>query len=390
AAGTVRPEDRLDATGLARGLHQTAEGLPPPGLLPLAGPVVTADVEGDSHPTEVAGGPRLFDAEAAEAAEAAATFPAAMADEGDGGDGGDGGLAGRRRRVPRWAWIIGVVALLVAAGAAAYVLTRPPPSHPVPSLRGDTEAQAAAALAPLRLHLDVTGRVYDPNAPAGTVLSQTPAPTSGLHEGGRVHAVVSKGPQPVNVPKLAGQTPDEAKAVLTTLGLRLGTVTPAASATVPEGQIISTTPAVGTALPGQAVDVVVSSGKPFVTVPLLAGAQVASYAAAQAALAGVGLAPAESDQFSDTVPKGQVIGTSPAPGVSVRQDTPITVKISKGPDLVAVPSVAQQSVGAASQAMAAAGLSVSGVTGDPTKTVTGSNPPAGAMLHRGSAVQLVT
>ncbi|HEY1733358.1 MAG TPA: serine/threonine-protein kinase, partial [Acidimicrobiales bacterium] len=82
AAGTVAPGDRLDAAGLVRQLGSLARSLPPPGPLPLAGPLVTGDVEVDVNPTMLAGPGRssvaagarsevLFDPEAAEPAELA-------------------------------------------------------------------------------------------------------------------------------------------------------------------------------------------------------------------------------------------------------------------------------------------------------------------------------
>jgi beta-lactam-binding protein with PASTA domain len=47
-------------------------------------------------------------------------------------------------------------------------------------------------------------------------------------------------------------------------------------------------------------------------------------------------------------------------------------------------------VPAAASALEAAGFAVTGVTGDPTATVTGTSPPAGALVHRGGSVQIVT
>jgi hypothetical protein len=48
------------------------------------------------------------------------------------------------------------------------------------------------------------------------------------------------------------------------------------------------------------------------------------------------------------------------------------------------------SVGAASQTLAGAGFQLSGVTGDPIATVTGTSPASGAMVLFGSAVQIIT
>ncbi len=473
AAGAIRPADRLDAARFAAGLRQVAKELPAPGSLPLAGPILTGDVERDADPTQVPGpaglagvegrrepggptpgrpgadtgsfgaalpppparsagpgghprasasgedrypedrypedrypedrtlvvGRGVFDADAvdrrSERGRGVYDAEALAADDSSEGIAAAAPSAGRRprrwrRRVRRRVLLALAVVVVVAAGGGAYVVTRPGPRHPVPAVQGRTEAQAASALTPLHLHLDVTARRYDPTAPSGVILTQTPAATTRLPEGSVVRAVVSEGPKPVEVPPLAGQTEAAARPALVAAGLQVGTVTQASSETVPSGQVISTSPVSGTLLPGQTVNLVVSTGKPFVTVPLLSTAQSASFATAQAAFAGLGLSSVESDQFSDTVAKGQVIATSPAPGVSVQQGTSVTVQVSKGPDLVAVPNVRGTSVTAASQAIAAAGLAVSGVNGNPTATVTGTSPAAGAMVHRGASVEIDT
>jgi hypothetical protein len=52
--------------------------------------------------------------------------------------------------------------------------------------------------------------------------------------------------------------------------------------------------------------------------------------------------------------------------------------------------VAGDSVGAASQTLAAAGFQISGVTGNPIATVTSTWPAAGTWAHYGAAIQIVT
>lgn len=98
----------------------------------------------------------------------------------------------------------------------------------------------------------------------------------------------------------------------------------------------------------------------------------------------------EHDDYSDSVPRGQVIGTDPPGGTTVPVGSKVTVTVSKGPHLVAVPNVVQDSVGAASQALASFGFQVSGVTGNPIYAVIGTSPPSGALVHYGSPVQILT
>jgi serine/threonine-protein kinase len=428
AAGTVDPAERLDALTLARALDGVVARLPPPSPLPLAGPATYRELEGDDSPTDYPGRPRLFDgaladggaaspaaagaADAlvvdrrrwAEADEGAAT---GLAGAGHGGwttaapdpagtavDGGEGiaepppaGLGRTRRR--RWRWVaagLGVVVLVAGAVVAALHFNRAlTPSHPVPSLVGATQASAAARLQPLHLHLQVGGSVYDAGAPAGTVIKQRPA-TGHLKEGETIAVTLSRGPEPVAVPNVQGLTAVDATALLRRAGLKAA-VSHRPSMTVPAGAVISSTPHQGSLLPGQTVTLVVSTGKPTVPVPAIAGG---SFATARSSLAATELGASETDQYNDNVPIGVVIGSVPPAGSAVTVGSPVTVVVSRGPHLVTVPNVAGDSVGAASQELSALGFAISGVTGNPIATVTSTSPGAGTLAHYGAAVQIVT
>jgi serine/threonine-protein kinase len=319
------------------------------------------------------------------AGSAGAAGPASLQAEG-------AGKSGRGRRLPRWRrgrWlVVGLAAMALVAAAIATtihftgVLT---PSHPVPNLTGTSQAEAAARLRPLHLHLQVTGTRYDARAPAGTVIAQLPAAVR-LKEGGTVAVTISGGPQPVAVPDVQALTATDASALLQRLGLKVA-VSRHSSMTVPSGSVISSTPNGGSLLPGQTVHLVVSTGKPTVAVPAVAGGSLAT---AQASLAAAGLGISEQTAYSDTVPKGSVISTLPPAGAAATVGSPVTVVTSLGPHLVTIPDVAGDSVGAASQTLAAAGFQISGVTGNPIATVTSTAPAAGTLAHYGAAIQIVT
>jgi serine/threonine-protein kinase len=233
--------------------------------------------------------------------------------------------------------------------------------------------------------VQVAGSAYDARAPAGTVISQRPA-SGRLKEGGTVAVTLSRGPQPVAVPNVQGLTAADATALLQRAGLKAA-VSHQPSMTVPAGAVISSTPHQGLLLPGQTVAVEVSTGKPTVPVPNVAGG---SLAAARFSLAAAGLGASEQDQYNDTVPSGTVIGSVPTTGTAVPVGSKVTVVVSRGPHLVAVPDVAGDSVGAASQALGALGFAISGVTGNPIATVTSTSPGAGNLAHYGAAIQIVT
>ena len=308
-------------------------------------------------------------------------------------DGGGDGLRPPVRRRRRWRWAaLAVLVAIVAAGGTVIGLRATgtlTPSHPVPSLVGVSQAAAAQRLAPLHLRLAVSGRTYDAHAPAGSIISQRPA-SGQLKEGSTVAVTLSLGPRPVSVPNVVGLQSAAASTLLSYLGLRPEVVGHTASMTVPAGAVVSSNPNHGTLLPGQPVSLVVSTGKPTVSIPSLEGANAGSFAAAQAALEAVHLTANEATAYSDTVPPGEVIGTNPSSETVLIVGSQVTVVVSKGPRLVSVPNVRGESVGAASQTLSNDGFQVSGVTGNPIATVTGTAPSSGAVVRFGSAVQIIT
>ena len=413
AAGTADPGRRVDAAELAHSLDTAAARLPPPAPLPLAAPLVTGETESDVDPTEFPGRTKLFDVAAVEREESrhgsgrgpvgvapafahSAPPPEPPGREQSGGSSGreppSGPIFGRRRgrRLRIVAALLAVLLVLGGGTAGALVATGALTStHPVPQVVGQSEPAARAAVARLHFKLAVYGRSYS-STPAGTVLAQRPN-RGRLSEGSTLSVLLSLGPQPVKVPTgLAGMHQADAEAVLQALGLKVGNVTQETSLTVAAGDVISSNPSAGTLLPGQAVDLTVSSGKPMVAIPALTGANAQSFAAAQSALQAVGLTAVESDAFNDTVPKGQVIGTQPPGGTSVPVGSQVTVLVSKGPDLVAIPSVASDSIPQATQVLNAAGFAVSVSNASSSATARGTNPPAGTMAPRGSNVTIIT
>jgi hypothetical protein len=95
---------------------------------------------------------------------------------------------------------------------------------------------------------------------AGRVISTDPQPGSLVSEGDPITVVVSQGAESVNVPRLVGQTRDEARDTLIAVGLQLGNVDSEPSDR-PEGTVIRSDPAEGvSAQPGDQVDIVLSLG----------------------------------------------------------------------------------------------------------------------------------
>ncbi len=100
----------------------------------------------------------------------------------------------------------------------------------------------------------------------------------------------------------------------------------------------------------------------------------------------------QSEQ-SDTVPSGRVTRTDPGANAQVKRGSAVTMFVSTGPQLVAVPNVVGQSQGQAMQTLQQAGFQVfvsqQGVN-NPTQNgqVLAQNPSAGGQQPKGSGVTL--
>ena len=245
--------------------------------------------------------------------------------------------------------------------------------------------------------------MFDDTVPAGSVVSWSVPDQPNLVAGNTVvpgvtvQVVLSKGPAP-RLPELTGLTLDAATQALTAQQLVIAQGPPAYDETAPAGQVLSwSVPGhpeliAGSVVdPGTVVQVVLSQGPAPRTVPSLVGLSAAD---AQAQIESAGLVFGQlGDEFSPTVPIGAVTRQDPAPGVQVQKGATVSVAISKGPDVVAVPDIAGKPLQAAQDALSGAGLAVGVVTGDPAGVVTaatvGGNPvAAGQALPRGTAVDL--
>jgi serine/threonine-protein kinase len=139
------------------------------------------------------------------------------------------------------------------------------------------------------------------------------------------------------------------------------------------------------------VAVVVSKGPAPRTVPTLLGLDEAG---ATAALAAIDLTVVRAaDIFSNDVPVGQVADQSLASGTAIDRGSSVTIAISKGPDLVAMPSLANLSHAAVKTALTDAGLVLGAVEGNTagflyaTKAA-GAPVVVGQLLLRGTAIDL--
>ena len=325
--GAIDPNDRYpDAATMRQAISDAADALPPPGPLLLAGMIDRAD----PHPTRAAPvqAAPLFDQDAVDARASELRIETEPDRKRS--------TPGERRLVP---WIVAVVLIVIAGlafGALAQVSSAAAVS--IPGLRGLTTAQAIAAARAQGLTATVAATRAAPD-PKGTVIEQSPG-AGAFSSSRRVTLVVSSGPAPVAVPKIVNVTWDQAKQALDGAGLiYAATPTTQYDDTIVAGNVISVTPAPGAQIaPDGTVKVVVSSGHAPVQIPDVSNL---SYADAVSALTAKNFKPrrADTDEFSDTVAAGNVTRTEPAIGANAPFGSEVVVHVSKGPDLVLVPSV---------------------------------------------------
>ena len=293
----------------------------------------------------------------------------------------------------RW-FIALLVVLAVGGGVLAWYNTRPETST-VPNLAGMRQGEALNQIGPFKGAIEEEA---SETVEAGVVTRTAPTAGTTLEHGTTITIFVSTGPAPRALPELAGLTVPEAAAALAELGLVIIESDAVFDEVVPPGVIVSwsipaapTLTAGATVTKGTTVQVVPSAGPVPRIVPDLANMPIAD---ATAAVQTLGLVYAQgADEFSNTVPVGAVIRQDVPPGSEAARGSTVTVVVSKGPDLVAMPSLAGLDYNGMVAAIQAAGLVVGTVTGDTTQpfqsaAVSGSAVVDGQQFLRGTAVDL--
>jgi serine/threonine-protein kinase len=336
---------------------------------------------------------------------------------GDTGSTGDSGViateatvglarSSNRRRARGW-WLFALVLLLAGtAGGTGWYFGPGPGGHStIPaSVLGLSESAAAADIRAAGLGVGKSTTAYSPTVAQGLVLATQPDAGSSVVKGSSVTLVLSQGPKPVDAPKLAGLTKDDAIAAVTAAGLVYdeGGLTQRFSPKTDKDVVIAAygkDPATGESFKLKEGTTYVDQGTVTFLVSLgaLPNVEGMSIPDAQAALSAVGVTGVEGAQvFNDDVPAGQVIqALSTVEGQSVKPGDQVLLEISKGPDVVTVPSVVGMSISEATQTIEAADLKVAYDTNVPeefwaTALVQGTTGGTGGeQVKRGSTITIV-
>jgi serine/threonine-protein kinase len=131
----------------------------------------------------------------------------------------------------------------------------------IPDLRGKHVVYALERLTDLGLNTKVKGSSYDPNIPKHHVILQSPEPGAEIKSGRDVNLSLSRGPDSVQLPNVAGLSLQQGRVIVESNDLVVGTVTQSHHPRIPNQHLIAQYPSAGTRTPTQhAVDLLVSLG----------------------------------------------------------------------------------------------------------------------------------
>jgi serine/threonine-protein kinase len=132
----------------------------------------------------------------------------------------------------------------------------------VPDLAGQEIVSVIETVRQMGLQLTVDRREPHPAIPRDTVISQIPAPGSGINKGRLVRVVVSLGPSDMQAPKLVGEQFRKADIMIRQAGFVSGDASRVSSDSVERDVVIAQDPQAGSSLDrGGRVSVLVSAGR---------------------------------------------------------------------------------------------------------------------------------
>ncbi|MFD5893618.1 PASTA domain-containing protein [Streptomyces sp. NPDC060366] len=297
---------------------------------------------------------------------------------------------GRIASAPRGSVLAIVVAALLVLGLGIGVwyinsgqFTR------VPSLLGQSEQTAKKRLGDAGLDASVE-KDFSDTFERGTVMRTDPEPRARIRGNGSVTLVISRGPEIVRVPDLAGKSLADAKDALKKVGLAPGVVARSFDEETDQGDIIRTQPKAGTELrPDAGVALVVSKGRP-VHMPDVTGQ---SEEEATASLEDAGLdVKVAAERVNSPEESGAVAKQSAKEGSKLARGDTVTLTISKGPRMLAVPDVTGKSIDAATGELNDAGFEVEVDRSFPflDDTVSKQSVEGGEKAAEGSTITITT
>jgi len=195
----------------------------------------------------------------------------------------------------------------------------------------------------------------------------------------------------VVVPDVTGQSASTASSNLKNVGFNVATA-PVFSETVPNGTVVGTEPAAkSSAKQGSTVTLQVSKGQERYIIP--SGLKGQDPNDVTKILQDLTLSVSKTVEiYHSKVPIGKVVNTDPVGGTKVKRNTPVILKISKGPAPVIIPPIAGQNVTVVTKKLQKLGLVVDIkdqiFDASPVGSILSSDPTPGSTLKKGETIHL--
>ncbi|HZW53277.1 MAG TPA: Stk1 family PASTA domain-containing Ser/Thr kinase [Candidatus Elarobacter sp.] len=270
------------------------------------------------------------------------------------------------------------VALVVSGGL---------PRVSVPDVKGYSADDAQRTLQNAKLKAKVVA-AFDASVPKDQVIDVNPAVGTSVRQNSTITLTVSKGVQPIAVPRVVGHTVDDARRMLSALGLTLNVDQRSSSDTIPANVIESQNPDPGaSAAPNSGVSVIVSTGPEAAQVPDVGGNDADT---AQAALRTAGLVPVVSYAVDAANPTGKISRQDPPPGTKAKKGSRVAIFVSVSGS---VPDVTGMTLDEAKRALTDQGYQIGNLvyTQDsslPDGRVVKTEPEANSSVKPGESINI--
>ena len=287
--------------------------------------------------------------------------------------------------VTRWV-IASILAISLGSFGGWFYGVGPGALVAVPNVSDRTVVSATAELDALTKSILIR-EVFSSDFAKGQVIGSEPTAGILIPRGAQVTLLVSKGKELVAVPEVIGVDLVTATAKIIGARLVVGKVSQWFNSEYPIGFVYQNSGSDGTKIPvSSEVDLKVSLG----AIPVVAGLQV-DIAKAALEAAGLNVRTVEN-QYSNTVPKGQIVSVVPDE-IEVGKGSSIKLIASLGPQTVSMPKVKGETILAAKGLLESLGLKVvidtKWLSKDyGIKKVTGASESAGTTLRVGQSVTI--
>jgi serine/threonine-protein kinase len=264
-----------------------------------------------------------------------------------------------------WWWAL-IAGLVLLAGLGLYLLLGAKEKVVVPSVVGVPQAEAQLQLKRAGFGTDAQTK-SSLTVALGTVIGQDPAGGDRAEKGATVTITVSSGPGTAQIPDLTGKPRSEATETLDELGFEVEEDAQSSS-TITENRVIETRPAAGQTVDrGTTVTIVLSSGRPRVSVPKVVGKSLAD---ARTELESAGFTVSVTRREDADSDPGTVLSQTPSGGANAREGSSVALVVSEEPAEVDVPDIIGSTEASATRELKAAGFTVRAQTEpveDPTE-----------------------